>query len=166
MEEYLAIGPVDCVQERYSMMDRAMEEEYLPYCLDHIIAVLAYSPLANGLLTGKMWPERDFPADDLRHDNPRFTKENRARIQQTLQRLTPIADKYGLTIGDLVIAWTLSQPGLSHALVGTLNGAQARENARAAVDLTVEDLEQITFVSKKGVCSGKAGVIERGRLKS
>jgi aryl-alcohol dehydrogenase-like predicted oxidoreductase len=150
VEEYLAAGPVDCVQERYSMMDRAMEEEYLPYCLDHNIAVLAYSTLANGLLTGKMGPERDFPTDDLRHDNPRFTKENRARIQETLQQLTPIAEKYGLTIGGLVIAWTIAQPGLTHALVGARDGAQATENARAAVDLAAEDLEQITFVSNKG----------------
>jgi aryl-alcohol dehydrogenase-like predicted oxidoreductase len=150
LEEYLTVGPVDCVQERYSMMDRALEEEHLPYCLDHAVAVLAYSPLANGLLTGKMGPEREFPADDLRHDNPRFTKENRARIQETLQNLTPIAAKYDLTIGELVIAWTISQPGLTHALVGARDGAQARENARAAVDLDAEDLEQITALSNKG----------------
>ena len=74
---------MDCVQERYSMMDRAMEEEYLPYCLDHNIAVLAYSPLANGLLTGKMGPEREFKGDDLRRSNPRFSQQNRARVHRS-----------------------------------------------------------------------------------
>ena len=150
VEEYQAVGPVDCVQERYSMMDRAMEEEYLPYCLDHNIAVLAYSPLANGLLTGKMGPEREFKGDDLRRSNPRFSQQNRARVQETLQKLAPIAERYGLTIGALVIAWTIAQPGLTHALVGARDGAQARENAGAAVELSAEDLGEITAVTNKG----------------
>jgi aryl-alcohol dehydrogenase-like predicted oxidoreductase len=150
LKEYQAAGPVDCVQERYSMLDREMEQEYLPYCLANNIAVLAYSPMAMGLLTGKMGPERLFPADDLRHDHPRFTKENRTRIQNALQRLEPIARKYGLTTGGLVVAWTLAQPGLTHVLAGARDGAQAKENARAAVELSAEDLEQITAASNKG----------------
>ncbi len=144
LEEYRAVGPVDCVQERYSMMDRGMEQEYLPYCAKHTIAVLAYSPLANGLLTGKIGPEREFKGDDFRLANPRFSVESRTRVQAALQQFAPLADKYGLTIGGLVIAWTLAQPGLTHALVGARDADQAKENASAAVELAAEDVARIT----------------------
>jgi len=150
VKEYQAVGPVDCVQERYSMLDREMEQEYLPYCLANNIAVLAYSPLAMGLLTGKMGPERVFPADDLRHDIPRFSVESRAKVQGALKQFAPIAEKYGLTIGGLVIAWTLARPGLTHVLAGARDGAQAEENARAAVELAAEDVAQITELLNRG----------------
>jgi aryl-alcohol dehydrogenase-like predicted oxidoreductase len=150
VKEYQAAGLVDCVQERYSMMDREMEQDYLPYCAANNIAVLAYSPLAMGLLTGKIGPERVFPTDDLRHDLPRFSVESRARVQRALKQLEPIAAKYGLSIGGLVIAWTLAQAGLSHVLVGARDGTQAEENARAAVELAAEDAAEITALSNRG----------------
>lgn len=150
VKEYQAAGPVDCAQERYSMMDREMEREYLPFCAANNIAVLAYSPLAMGLLTGKIGPERVFPSDDLRHDHPRFNVESRTRVQRALKQFEPIAGKYGLTIGGLVIAWTLAQPGLSHVLVGARDGAQAKENARAAAALTAEDVARITALLNAG----------------
>ncbi len=150
VKEYQAVGPVDCVQERYSMLDRQMEQEYLPYCLANNIAVLAYSPLAMGLLTGKMGPERVFPADDIRHDLPRFSVESRAKVQGALKQFAPIAEQYGLTIGGLVIAWTLAQPGLTHVLAGARDGDQAKENSRAAVALAAEDVAQITALLNAG----------------
>ena len=150
VEEYRAVGPVDCVQERYSMMDREMEQVYLPYCAINDIAVLAYSPLANGLLTGKIGPERVFPADDLRHDHPRFSRESRERVQRALKKFEPIAEKYCLTIGGLVIAWTLAQPGLTHVLAGARDRAQAAENARASVALATDDVERITSLLNAG----------------
>src|SRR5690606_19503890 len=73
MDEYRAVGPLDCDQERYSMLDRKLEAEQLPYCRKNDIAVLAYSPLAHGLLTGKIAPDRKFGPGDLRADHPRFT---------------------------------------------------------------------------------------------
>lgn len=151
--EYQAVGPLDCVQERYSMMDRDMEHEYLRYCAQHNVGVLAYSPLANGLLTGKMGPERVFKGDDLRQSNPRFSVESRMKIQGALKKFAPLAEKYGVTIGGLVIAWTLAQPGLSHTLVGARDAAQAVENASAAAELTAEDVAEITAAS-----AGLAGV--------
>lgn len=150
VKEYQAVGPVDCVQERYSMLDREMEAEYLPYCLANNIAVLAYSPLAMGLLTGKMGPERVFPADDLRSELPRFSVESRTRVQGALKQFAPIAEKYGLTIGGLVISWTLAQPGLTHVLAGARDENQAKENARASVELAAEDVAKITDLLNAG----------------
>ncbi len=142
--EYLRFGPLDSDQEKYSLLDRELEATLLPFCREAGIAVLAYSPLANGLLTGKIGPERVFPPTDLRYGNPRFTVENRARIAERLERIRPIADGYGLTLSQLVVAWTLEQPGITHALVGARNEAQARENAGAGdVVLSTDEIVHI-----------------------
>ena len=141
IEAYRCVGPLDSGQEKYSMLDRGLESDYLPYTLKNNIAVLAYSPLALGLLTGKVSPEREFPADDLRHSNPRFSVESRKQVLAMLDKMRPIAENHGLTLAQLVIAWTTSQPGLTHALVGARNPQQARENAAAgSVALSAEEL--------------------------
>jgi methylglyoxal reductase len=121
IEAYRRLGPVDSGQERYSMLDRGLESEYLPYALKNNIAVLAYSPLAFGLLTGKVGLERQFPANDIRHNNPRFSVESRKQVLAMLEKMRPIAENHGLTLAQLVIAWTIVRPGLTHALVGARN---------------------------------------------
>lgn len=150
VEEYRRTGSVDAVQEKYSMLDRAMDTGYLPYCLNHNIAVLAYSPLANGLLTGTVGPERQFPSDDLRHDNPRFSVENRRAILALLEEMRPIAERLRLTISQLVIAWTAAQPGITHVLTGIRDENQARENAAAgSAALSREDIAAISRILKQ-----------------
>ena len=157
IEAYRRVGPVDSGQEKYSMLDRKLENEYLPYALKNNIAVLAYSPLALGLLTGKVGPDREFPADDLRHNNPRFSVESRKQVLAMLDKMRPIADKQGLTLAQLVIAWTLSQPGLTHALVGARNPQQAEENAAAGNGtLSRDELETLNqIVSSQAVAARK-----------
>lgn len=144
MDEYREVGPVDCDQEEYNMIDRELEEENLPYCDQHGIAVLAYSPLARGMLTGKMTPDREFPEGDQRRESDRFSVENRQRVQEMLNDLEPIAQDYDLTLAQLAVAWTLEQPGMTHALVGARNPQQARENAQAGtVRLKDADLDRM-----------------------
>ena len=143
VRQYRAVGPVDAAQEKFSLLHRGLEREYLPYCAQHHIAVLAYSPLANGLLTGKIDSERVFPQDDLRRNNPLFSRESRIHVREMLDRMRPVARKYSLTDGQLAIAWTLAQPGITHALVGARDADQAAENAAAAVMLRDEDLQKI-----------------------
>jgi methylglyoxal reductase len=145
VRQYRSIGPVDAAQERYSMLHREVEAEYLPYCARNHMAVLAYSPLANGLLTGKIDAERVFGKDDLRSHDPMFSRESRIRVEEMLDRVRPIAGKYSFTLGQLAIAWALAQPGITHALVGARDEAQAAENAAAgSVLLAAEDSRQIT----------------------
>ena len=147
IEAYRRVGQLDTCQEKYSMLDRELESEYLPYAREHNLAVLAYSPLANGLLTGKIGPDRQFPADDLRSSRPRFSVESRKQVLAMLDKMRPIAGKHGLTLAQLVIAWTIAQPGLTHALVGARNAQQAGENAAAgSVALSSEELETLNQI--------------------
>ena len=133
LAEFRAVGPLDSDQERYNMLDRTREADNLPYCQQQGLAFLAYSPMAQGLLTGKVNPQRTFPEDDIRHGNPKFSSENRQRVANLLTQLQPIADAKQIRIEHLVLAWTLEQPGMSHVLVGARNTEQACNNALAGV---------------------------------
>jgi aryl-alcohol dehydrogenase-like predicted oxidoreductase len=144
IEEYRAVGPVDTDQEKYSMLDRNLEAVQLPYLLKNNIAFLAYSPLANGLLTGKITASREFSGDDLRRNNSRFSKENREWVARALRDFEPIAKQHDATIAQVVLAWTLEQPGVTHGLVGARNRPQALENAAAGgLTLSAEELKLI-----------------------
>ncbi|MFP4581261.1 MAG: aldo/keto reductase [Candidatus Sumerlaeia bacterium] len=144
-------GPIDTDQEKFSMLDREMEETgQLQYCIDNNIAFLAYSPLALGLLSGKMGPEREFAEGDLRKNNPRFTKENRQRVQDMLDRFKPLCDKYNATIAQLVIAWSFSQPGVTHVLCGARTEKHAVDNAAAGnLKIAAKDIDFMNETIRK-----------------
>jgi aryl-alcohol dehydrogenase-like predicted oxidoreductase len=137
-----AYGPIDSDQEQYSMLDRKLETTgILQWCRENNVSVLAYSPLANGLLTGKLRPDRQYNPGDLRKANPRFRPENVARINGLLQQLQPIAERHAATIGQLVIAWTAAQPGMTCVLCGARDTRQAVENAAAGkIELSAEEI--------------------------
>jgi methylglyoxal reductase len=144
---YQEIGPVDIAQEKFSMLDRQIEAELLPYCREHGIGLLAYSPLALGLLTGKIGPDRHFSGDDQRLDNPRFSVENRQKVADMLQAFSPIAQHHEVTMAQLVIAWTAAQPGVTHVLCGARNARQSLENARAGtIVLSDHELETMNKI--------------------
>jgi aryl-alcohol dehydrogenase-like predicted oxidoreductase len=157
MDRYRAAGALDSDQEKYSMLDRKkMEGGQLGYCRENGIAVLAYSPLALGLLTGKIGPERVFPEGDLRRTRDRFSVENRKRVKELLDSFVPIAAQHDCTLGQLVIAWTTHQPGLTHALVGARTPEQAVENAKGgAIALSEEDLATM----QAGIRGVGAGIV-------
>lgn len=160
VEAYRRVDPLDSGQEKYSLLDRGLEKDYLPYAQRTNLAVLAYSPLANGLLTGKIGPERQFPADDLRSSNPRFSAESRRKVQAALDLIRPIAERKGLTLAQLVIAWTIAQPGVTHALVGARDEKQAIENAGAgAVTLQTEEVTAIRQVADDSLTTPPSGVV-------
>jgi aryl-alcohol dehydrogenase-like predicted oxidoreductase len=145
MERYRSRGPLDADQERYSMLDRGLEQGQLPWCRKNNVAMLAYSPLHHGLLTGRISPGREFKEGDLRRGHASFTPENLRKTAEFLDRIRPIADRHGLTMSQLVIAWTVAQPGVTHALAGARTPEQAVENARAGeVTLSPAELESIT----------------------
>lgn len=124
-------GIVDSVQPKYNALQRDPEAELLPFCVEQHIGVLAYSPVAQGLLTGKVSAERTFPEGDIRNKNPLYTPANRQRIIDMLGRVEPLARDLGVTLGQLYTAWLIHQPGITTALVGARNEAQVHENARA-----------------------------------
>ncbi len=114
-----AYGPIDSDQEKYSMLDRGLEQNgMLDYCRRQNISVFAYSPLANGLLTGKIRPDRQYAAGDLRRGNPRFSPANVEQVDAMLDQLKPIVQRHQATIGQLVIAWTAARLGMTCVLCG------------------------------------------------
>ncbi len=141
LEAYRKAGQLDSDQESYSMLDRRHEKDLLPYCAKNNVAFLAYSPLARGLLTGKVSPDRVFEDGDQRKDNPRYSRENRIKVLKMLDEFKPFIEKYSVTITQLVIAWTFHQKGCTHALVGARRPEQAVENAGAGrIVLNSKDL--------------------------
>src|ERR1700761_2274914 len=118
-------------QVPYSMVKRGIEAELIPYCLENNKSILAYSPLERGLLTGKIRPGHVFAPGDHRKDVSFFKEENLRRTDEFLELLKPLAAEKRLTLGQLVILWTLQQPGITITLVGARNSEQAIENAKA-----------------------------------
>ncbi|WP_119270066.1 aldo/keto reductase [Taklimakanibacter deserti] len=144
LEAYLAAGQVDAIQERYSMIDRQIESTLLPICRQHGVASLSYSSLALGLLSGKIGPDRSFAGDDLRKGNPRFAPDNLKRVASFMAEIEPLAKVHRATRAQIVIAWTIAQPGITYALCGARDGDQAGENAGAAtITLTAAELARI-----------------------
>lgn len=145
LEEARRVMPIASNQVPYSMVKREIEADLVPYCLQHRVGILAYSPLQRGLLTGKMQPGHAFAPGDHRAGLPYFKDENLARTARFLDTIRPMADEKGCTLSQLVIAWTIRQPGITCALVGARNPKQAEENAAAAnVQLSRQEIEQIS----------------------
>ncbi|MGV8093393.1 MAG: aldo/keto reductase [Mangrovibacterium sp.] len=132
-------------QVPYSMVKREIENDLVPYTMEHKQSILAYSPLQRGLLTGKMKPEQHFAAGDHRAGIHFFTDENIKRTNAFLEKIKPLADEKKATLGQLVIRWTIEQPGITIALVGARDAGQAIQNAKAIdVQLSAEELDFIT----------------------
>ncbi|MEN8906799.1 MAG: aldo/keto reductase [Clostridiales bacterium] len=142
LKKYSSIGQLDSDQEKYSLIDRKLENTNLKHVVENNMGFLAYSPLANGLLTGRVTPDREFPESDLRHSNPRFTVENRINILEKLKKLDSLKEKYNATYTQLILAWTFSQKGSSHVLAGARTIEQSLDNAKAGdINLSKDDLK-------------------------
>lgn len=150
LEAYLAAGGPDALQEEYSMIKREIETTLLPACRQHNIAMLSYSSLALGLLSGRIGPDRVFKGDDLRRENPRFSLANRQKVEALMRDIAPVVEAHGATPAQVVIAWTLQQPGITFALCGARNPAQARENAAAGcLRLAPAEVDSISAAARR-----------------
>ncbi|MFP5437554.1 MAG: aldo/keto reductase [Bacteroidia bacterium] len=118
-------------QVPYSMVKRDIEQELVPYVLDHGKSILAYSPLERGLLTGKMRPGHHFAEGDHRANVYFYKDENLKRVNEVLDKLRPMAAEKGATLAQLVLRWTVEQPGITIALAGARNAEQSVANAKA-----------------------------------
>lgn len=148
LTEALQYGPIDSLQPPYSLFWRQIEAETLPFCQAHSITVLAYSSLAQGLLTGKFGPKHTFPAEDVRSKNRLFQGDLYTQAQVALEQLRPIAERHQTSLGNLALAWLLAQPQTC-AIVGARSADQARDNAQAtAVTLSASDLAELDAISR------------------
>ncbi len=131
-------------QVPYSMVRRDIENDLVPYLIENNKSVLAYSPLQRGLLAGKIKPGHGFSEGDTRADLPYYSDRNIELTNSFLETIKPLAEEKNVTISQLVIRWTIEQPGITIALVGARNSTQAIENAKAAqVKLSAEEISFI-----------------------
>jgi aryl-alcohol dehydrogenase-like predicted oxidoreductase len=144
IEQANQICPIVSNQPPYSMIVRDIERDVLPYCRKHNVGVIVYSPLQRGLLTGKFKPDAKFKEGDHRGSQVHFSPENIKRTNSFLDKIRPIADAHNATLGQLVIAWTIAQPGVTAAIVGARDAAQTAQNIGAQkVSLSSDDLATI-----------------------
>jgi aryl-alcohol dehydrogenase-like predicted oxidoreductase len=134
-------------QVSYSMVLRDIEKELVPYGIRNKKSILAYSPLQRGLLTGKFKPGHIFSEGDHRQELSHFTGENIRRTNEMLDKLRPLAQSKNATLAQLVLRWTIEQPGITIALAGARNAGQAVQNAKA-VDVKLSQ-QDIMFISQQ-----------------
>ena len=126
LRRIIPIAPVASLQPPYSMLRPAVEKELLPFCLEHNIGVIVYSPMLSGMLTGAMTVERvaNFPQDDWRRGNKEFQEPRLSANLKLVDLLKAIGSPYGRSAGEVAIAWTLRHPAVTGAIVGGRNAAQ------------------------------------------
>jgi aryl-alcohol dehydrogenase-like predicted oxidoreductase len=121
-----SIAKVDTLQPKYSLIDRTVEAEILPYCAEHGIGVITYSPMGSGLLTGAMSASRvaNLPPDDWRGRSPEFRGPQLQRHLRVAERLAAIGQRLGCSPGAVAVAWVLANPAVAGAIVGFRSAAQ------------------------------------------
>ena len=141
-----AIHPLASLQPPYSMLDRKIENQTLDFCRQHQIGIVAYSPMAKGLLTGTFDRQRaaSLPADDHRSRDPKFQPPLLDINLQLVEALVPIAARNQRSVAQLAIAWVLRRPEITSAIVGTRRPEQIEAIAPVADwQLSSEDQQQI-----------------------
>lgn len=135
LEQIAADGPVTSLQPPYSMLRRDIEAETLPYCQQHNIGMIAYSPMQSGLLSGAWTQQRlaTLPTNDWRRErNPQFQEPLFSRNLQLVEVLRGIGNRHGKSPGEVAIAWVLRQPAMTGAIVGARKAGQISQLVGAA----------------------------------
>ena len=129
-------------QVGYSMLNRRIEQELVPFALQHHLGIIAYSPMERGLLTGKYFQGSNLKGND--HRNSYFRQFDLPKVQTFLETIAPIAEEKGATLSQLVLRWTTLQPGITIVLAGARDAKQAIANAKAMdIHLSPDELQFI-----------------------
>ncbi|WP_434222518.1 aldo/keto reductase [Limnospira platensis CENA597] len=149
LEEASQYGTIDSIQPPYSLFWRDVERETMAYCVEQKISILAYSSLAQGLLTGKFGVNHQFHPEDHRLKNKLIQNpEHYSRVQEAINQLRPIAADKHCTIAQLALAWLISQPQ-TNAIVGARNSAQVEQNVKTIdIQLSREEVSQIDQIGR------------------
>jgi aryl-alcohol dehydrogenase-like predicted oxidoreductase len=142
MRRVMPIAPITSLQPPYSLLHREIDEEILPFCAQHNIGVIVYSPMASGMLTGAMTRERiaNMPPDDHRQRRDEFREPQLTRNLELVERLRAIGKRYGRSPGEVAIAWTLRHPAVTGAIVGARNAKQV-DGIIGAADFRLSDAD-------------------------
>ena len=147
MQRALQSARFQSTQPIYNLFNRHIETEDAPFCEREGIGILAYSPLAKGLLTGKYKAGHVFPSHDERHESLNFESDRFARQLAAIDRLQEVAGDKGISLSQLAIAWSLRLPAITCVLFGAKSVAQVEENISAAeVSLSESDIDHIEAI--------------------
>lgn len=147
LQRAMSVCEIVSNQVPYSMLNRKIEAELVPFCISHNVGILAYSPMERGLLTGKIKPGTVFKEDDHRSRHKLFQPEIITEVQAFLDSIAPMAESKQISLSQLVLAWTKSRPGIAAVLAGIRTVEQAISNARAMQ--VVLEHEEIMFIEKQ-----------------
>ena len=151
-----AIHPISALQSEYSLWTRDPEDEVLPTLRELGIGFVAYSPLGRGFLTGQLKSPDDFAPDDYRRNSPRFQGENFTKNLELVVRIKAIAERKGITAGQLALAWVMTQGSDIVPIPGTKRRKYLEENIAAAkVTISAAELAEIAEALPKGAASGE-----------
>lgn len=145
LERYCELGQLDVIQEKYSLLDTQTVRALLPVCQKHQVSIQAYSPLEQGLLTGKVTMDTRLSPGDVRHKNRFWDFQYRTPILHILEQLTPFTDKYQCSISNLIIALTASSVPELHVLCGARRPEQICDNVQA-LSLDLDDSDRIKLL--------------------
>jgi aryl-alcohol dehydrogenase-like predicted oxidoreductase len=146
MRRIMEIAPISSLQPPFSLIKPDIQNEILPFCQEHNIGVIVYSPMASGLLTGTMTSERitNLPEDDWRKRDPQFKEPRLSRNLELVEALNEIAFVHNVTPGVVAIAWALRHPGVTGAIVGARRPEQV-DGIVAAAEFQLTDSENATI---------------------
>jgi len=146
LERCQRIRHVDSLQPPYSLLDRAAADELIPWCAANGTGVIGYSPLGSGLLSGSFDAQRarDLPAGDWRRGSPEFQEPALSRSLALAERLEPVAERHGVPVAAVAVAWVLATPGVTGAIVGARRPSQVDGWLPAgSLQLTDADLAEL-----------------------
>ncbi|MCU7495722.1 MAG: aldo/keto reductase [Ignavibacteria bacterium] len=150
LDRIKAIAPITSLQPPYSLLNREVESEILPYCQKEGLGVIVYSPMASGLLTGAMTRERikRMPEDDWRKKSWDFTEPRLSRNLSVVEKLKEIGKRHdGAGAGEIAIAWVLKNPAVTAAIVGGRSSEQVKGTINAPeIELTDEETRELEEV--------------------
>ena len=132
MEEFMKYCPLHCLQPPYNMFRRDIEEDIIPFCRTHNIAIITYASLESGILSGKFFFGSPLPNDLNRRRNPNLKPPLFTINKKYIKKLKEVISGYPVSLAQLAIAWILHQAGITSAIVGCRNAYQAKENSMAA----------------------------------
>lgn len=144
IREYCKYGQLDVIQEKYSLATRKIETTLAPVCRELGISIQAYSPLEQGLLTGKVTMDTPIAPGDVRNNNPSWKPDRRAAILNMMNGWAGLCEKYNCSIGNLVIAFTASMLDSLHIMCGARKPEQIEDNA-AALHIRISEEDLITM---------------------
>jgi aryl-alcohol dehydrogenase-like predicted oxidoreductase len=145
-------GQLDVVQQTYSLLDRRAEMDVLPYCFNHGISVVAWSPLIQGLLSGKIGPNQKYSPEAFEGQSVRFNSEKLQEAAYRFGEFTSLSLRYGIDLSQLALAWTVQSAGVTHVLAGAFDADHVRLIAQAGdVSLSQDEVGRINAVMESGV---------------